>query len=348
MSHRAPRGVPRRIQTFSGDAAFAVQGVVRLDPPSIAARRRSSACAGNMYEPASRRCSDARPRLHNGAGALRLREARVFLQSPEAARCCWCLGHSLTGGVRHRLSGLRADRGSKPRREDLKLEEDVGLLLKTHEALANCVLNDPERRAAPVGRCARRIAVRTNSWPCWPTNSATRWRRSATPSRFSCGAEATRERSDRQPNMNRQVGHMVRLVDDLLDVSRISRGKIELRKERIELASVVNHAVEAARPHCESMGHELTVTLPPEAGVRVRRPDPAGSGRGQPSEQRLQVHRQGRSHSPHRRARRRAGGRPSAGHAASASPPTSFPASSRCSCRSIRRWSVHETGWASV
>ena len=64
--------------------------------------------------------------------------------------------------------------------------------------------------------------------------------------------------------MQRQVGHMVRLVDDLLDVSRISRGKIELRKEPVELASVVNHAVEAVRPLCESMDHELTVTLPPK------------------------------------------------------------------------------------
>ena len=64
--------------------------------------------------------------------------------------------------------------------------------------------------------------------------------------------------------MQRQVGHMVRLIDDLLDTSRIARAKIELRKEPVELASVVHHAVEAARPLCESMGHELTVTLPPE------------------------------------------------------------------------------------
>ena len=64
--------------------------------------------------------------------------------------------------------------------------------------------------------------------------------------------------------MQRQVGQMVRLVDDLLDVSRISRGKIELRKEPVELASVVHHAVEAVRPLCESMDHELTVTLPPQ------------------------------------------------------------------------------------
>lgn len=62
--------------------------------------------------------------------------------------------------------------------------------------------------------------------------------------------------------LDRQVGQMVRLVDDLLDVSRISRGKIELRKGRIELASAVHHAVEAARPLIASMGQELTVTLP--------------------------------------------------------------------------------------
>jgi two-component system CheB/CheR fusion protein len=64
--------------------------------------------------------------------------------------------------------------------------------------------------------------------------------------------------------MDRQIGQMVRLVDDLLDVSRISRGKIELRTGFIDLASSVNHAVEAARPVCESKGLNLTVTLPPQ------------------------------------------------------------------------------------
>jgi PAS domain S-box-containing protein len=63
--------------------------------------------------------------------------------------------------------------------------------------------------------------------------------------------------------LERQVNQMVRLVDDLLDVSRISRNKIELRKQRIELASVVEQAIECVRPMCDSMGHELTVVLPP-------------------------------------------------------------------------------------
>ena len=64
--------------------------------------------------------------------------------------------------------------------------------------------------------------------------------------------------------LERQVGQMVRLVDDLLDVSRITRGRIELRKERVELAPIVQQAVEAVRRCTEAMGHELTVTLPPE------------------------------------------------------------------------------------
>lgn len=65
--------------------------------------------------------------------------------------------------------------------------------------------------------------------------------------------------------LERQVGQMVRLVDDLLDANRISRGKLELRRDRVELSSVVYHAVEGARPLCESLGQKLTVTLPPDA-----------------------------------------------------------------------------------
>ena len=64
--------------------------------------------------------------------------------------------------------------------------------------------------------------------------------------------------------MDRQLGHMTRLVDDLLDVSRISRGRMELKRERVELASVVYQSVEACRPLAECAKHEVTVTLPPE------------------------------------------------------------------------------------
>ncbi|HEY7164857.1 MAG TPA: PAS domain S-box protein [Candidatus Binatia bacterium] len=65
--------------------------------------------------------------------------------------------------------------------------------------------------------------------------------------------------------LERQVGQITRLVDDLLDISRITRGKIELRKEGVELAPVINQAVEANRALYTSMNHELTVKLPPQS-----------------------------------------------------------------------------------
>jgi signal transduction histidine kinase/ActR/RegA family two-component response regulator len=64
--------------------------------------------------------------------------------------------------------------------------------------------------------------------------------------------------------MERQVQQMVRLVDDLLDISRITRGKIQLRKEPVELAAVVARAVETARPLIDAHGHEFGVSLPSE------------------------------------------------------------------------------------
>ncbi len=64
--------------------------------------------------------------------------------------------------------------------------------------------------------------------------------------------------------MDRQLSHMVRLVDDLLDVSRISRNKLELRRSRVLLAEVVSSAVETAGPALEAAGHEVRVMLPPE------------------------------------------------------------------------------------
>ena len=71
---------------------------------------------------------------------------------------------------------------------------------------------------------------------------------------------AVRERA--QAMMDRQLAHMVRLIDDLLDVSRISRNKMELRRARVTLADVVASAVETARPAIDAAGHELSVCLP--------------------------------------------------------------------------------------
>jgi PAS domain S-box-containing protein len=65
--------------------------------------------------------------------------------------------------------------------------------------------------------------------------------------------------------MERQVHHLVRLVDDLLDVSRVMRGKIDLHKEPVELATVVARAVETAQPLIEVQGHRLDLSLPHES-----------------------------------------------------------------------------------
>jgi CheY-like chemotaxis protein len=65
--------------------------------------------------------------------------------------------------------------------------------------------------------------------------------------------------------MDRQLEHMVRLIDDLLDVSRINQNKMDLRRSRVSLADVFSSAVETARPAIETAGHELTVSLPRQA-----------------------------------------------------------------------------------
>lgn len=66
------------------------------------------------------------------------------------------------------------------------------------------------------------------------------------------------------PMMERQLQHMIRLIDDLLDVNRISRGKIELRCGRVELASVVHHVLETCEPLVADAGQQLQVEVPPE------------------------------------------------------------------------------------
>ena len=62
--------------------------------------------------------------------------------------------------------------------------------------------------------------------------------------------------------IERQVNHMVSLVDDLLDVSRITRGKVQLKRERMDLADIVAKAIEMTSPAIESRRHLLTVDVP--------------------------------------------------------------------------------------
>jgi signal transduction histidine kinase len=69
--------------------------------------------------------------------------------------------------------------------------------------------------------------------------------------------------------MKRQVDHMVRLIDDLLDVSRITSGSLELKKERTDLAAIVQTAAESARPFLERRNHTLSVDVQPPVFASV-------------------------------------------------------------------------------
>lgn len=62
--------------------------------------------------------------------------------------------------------------------------------------------------------------------------------------------------------LGRQVAHMSRLVDDLQDISRISRGDVDMRKQEVDLAIIVQTAIETCRPVMEAAGHQLDVSLP--------------------------------------------------------------------------------------
>ena len=68
--------------------------------------------------------------------------------------------------------------------------------------------------------------------------------------------------------IERQLGHLTRLVDDLLDVSRITRGKINLTREPVDVGSLVARAVETVQPMITERGHQLTVEVPREP-IRV-------------------------------------------------------------------------------
>jgi len=64
--------------------------------------------------------------------------------------------------------------------------------------------------------------------------------------------------------ISRQTAIMVRLIDDLLDIARVSSNKLDIRKQRVELAAIIESALESSRPLIDEFRHELTVSLPPE------------------------------------------------------------------------------------
>jgi signal transduction histidine kinase len=131
-------------------------------------------------------------------------------------------------------------------------------------ALANAVASEEERRRAAALAALAEADRRKDEFlatlahelrnPLAPLRNGLEVMRLA---RADAGA-----RDEALAMMERQLGQMVRIIDDLLDVSRISRGKLALRRERVDLAKVLRQAVETSRPLIEAGRHELTVRLP--------------------------------------------------------------------------------------
>ena len=92
--------------------------------------------------------------------------------------------------------------------------------------------------------------------------------------------------------IGRQLQQLVRLVDDLLDVARITRGKIELKTESIDVSRVIAAAVETSRPYVAAFEHVLDVSLPSEP-LRIKGDLRDRASAGQPDQQRREVYEQG-------------------------------------------------------
>ncbi|MGH8494791.1 MAG: hybrid sensor histidine kinase/response regulator [Gammaproteobacteria bacterium] len=227
--------------------------------------------------------------------------AHMFLQTTQAARCAETLRRLFDETTFQYLTVfltfIHTAHYWTRMHPELELEDDVNQLLETHEALAQCVLDVPEASTVEVTqllldelttlrreRALRKDLQRVNRFlqaseerlreqdrrkDEYLATLAHELRNPLAPIRSGLEVLKLRpggEAADKAWDMiERQLGQMVRLVDDLLDVSRISRGKVDLRKERIDVASMVNQAVEAIAPLCKNLGHDLTVTLPPEA-----------------------------------------------------------------------------------
>ena len=112
----------------------------------------------------------------------------------------------------------------------------------------------------------------------------------------------------------RQVDHLARLVDDLLDVTRISRGKIQLQRSRFDLVEVVERTVEDHRRLLAAREISLDADLGARAAAGARRSHPHRAGRVEPAPERREVHGPGRAHHGDRRARGRLREHPGGGH----------------------------------
>ena len=121
--------------------------------------------------------------------------------------------------------------------------------------------NWPKRTACSTKSFARMTSEKTNSWRCSPTSCATHSPPSATPSPSSKCRAATEHVNFAKDVIERQVRQLVRLIDDLLDVARITSGKIHLKKEFLDAAVILEQAIESVRPLINERKHELITSF---------------------------------------------------------------------------------------
>ena len=96
--------------------------------------------------------------------------------------------------------------------------------------------------------------------------------------------------------MERQIRHLVRQIDDLLDVSRIARGKIQLERRRLDATAVTRAAAAAARPLIDERHQQLTLSISPGELAVERRSGATGADPGRTAGPRRRVHRSGGLH----------------------------------------------------
>jgi PAS domain S-box-containing protein len=108
--------------------------------------------------------------------------------------------------------------------------------------------------------------------------------------------------------IERQIDHLSRLIGDLVDIERIARGKLALKKERVPFETVVDMALESSRPHMNAGGHHLSVAAERARAARRRRRAPGARARHAAQERREAHAAAGHDHSERRRGSRRSSG----------------------------------------
>jgi PAS domain S-box-containing protein len=222
-------GMPRNTALFA--PTFAGEGIVRLDDVTLDPRYGRSA-----------------PHFGMPSGHL---PVRSYLAAPVISRSGEAIGGLLFG---HPQPGVFTERAERL---------VSGIAAQAAVAIDNARLYAESRRLVGELREADRrkdefIAMLSHELrnPLAPLRNALHLLRFAGAS----GAQVAAVHA----MMERQVNHLVRLVDDLLEISRITRGAFELKRERVELAAVVRNAVETAEPLVQAGGQRLSVVLPDE------------------------------------------------------------------------------------